>query len=157
MPDEICPPTSEVSSATSESTQEESPEETSSEEEPEKLVQVESQNASTDAGAVLNVEVPEALPEVPEVSPEVPEVLPDTEKTAICTVPDSEGNSSLLTNNNDIVNVELALEIAEKLIHTPGPVVMDTPPLTPEGDAEASSKETAPIPSIAQTISEFFV
>ena len=143
MPNDICPPTSEVASGTLESTQEEAPEETSGEEEPEKLVEVESQNASTDAGAVLNIEVPE--------------VLPDTEKTAVCTVPDSDGNSSLLTNNNDIVNVELALEIAEKLIHTPGPVVMDTPPLTPEGDAEASSKETAPIPSIAQTISEFFV
>ena len=142
MPNDICPPTSEVASGTLESTQE-APEETSGEEEPEKLVEVESQNASTDAGAVLNIEVPE--------------VLPDTEKTAVCTVPDSDGNSSLLTNNNDIVNVELALEIAEKLIHTPGPVVMDTPPLTPEGDAEASSKETAPIPSIAQTISEFFV
>jgi len=114
MPNDICPPTSEVASGTLESTQEEAPEETSGEEEPEKLVEVESQNASTDAGAVLNIEVPE--------------VLPDTEKTAVCTVPDSDG-----------------------------PVVMDTPPLTPEGDAEASSKETAPIPSIAQTISEFFV
>ena len=72
-------------------------------------------------------------------------------------LPDSNGNSDLLPNyNKQLVDVQLALEIAEKLIHNPGHVNMDTPPLTPEVTEEAKSGSLSPKP-IAQASSEFFV
>ena len=70
-------------------------------------------------------------------------------------------------NNNNVVDVKLAMAIAEKLIHTsattvtvPGPVDLDTPPHTPEagGDYADTAKETSPTVSpVAQPTSEFFV